>query len=276
MKFKKMDQKGQVLIFVSLAFILLGLMAGLGIDLGRGYLMKAQLMRTADAAALAGAKALKGQADFEDEAIVAACDAAEMNGLTCGQGNGFDVSVSFVDKDVEGGPPMRFIEISASAAIPTTLLRLLNLVSVGDFSTLGVSAFSQGGPERPVDLMFVLDRSGSMTATDGTGTTKINALKTAVNEFLDNSFSPDDRLGMVSFATRGCGDGTGTDITGSNCSPDKPLGTSIASLKAAVNTLIADGGTNTMEALLTGGNEINSAFTAPGRERSRKALLLVT
>ena len=33
MKVKKINQKGQVLIFVSLAFILLGLLAGLGIDL---------------------------------------------------------------------------------------------------------------------------------------------------------------------------------------------------------------------------------------------------
>jgi len=279
MKVKTIDQRGQVLIFVSLAFILLGLLAGLGVDLGRGYLMKAQLMRTADAAALAGAKALKGQVDFEDEAVIAACDAAEMNGLTCGQGSGFDISVSFVDKAVPGGPDMRFIEITANASIATTLLSLLNLVSVGDFSTLSVSAFSQGGPERPVDLMLVLDRSGSMNNTDATGKKKIVALKTAVNEFLSNTFSPDDRVGMVSFAWRGCGNSSGSDFTGNNCLPDKTLGTSISALQAAVSALCEGascGGTNTMEALLTAGNEINAAFTTPGREQSRKAVLLVT
>ena len=280
MKVKTIDQKGQVLIFVSLAFVLLGLLAGLGIDLGRGYLMKAQLMRTADAAALAGAKALKGQFDFQGDAVIAACDAAEMNGLTCGQGSGFDMSVSFVEKDVEGGPKMWFVEITANASIPTTLLSLLNLVSVGDFSTLNVSAFSQGGPERPVDLMLVLDRSGSMNSPDGTGTLKINALKTAVNEFLDNTFSPDDRVGMVSFAWRGCGDSSGNDnpVNG-DCTPDKPLGTSISALKAAVSGLCEGagcGGTNTMESLRTAGNEINTAFSTPGREQSRKAILLVT
>ena len=82
----------------------------------------------------------------------------------------------------------------------------------GDFSTLDVAATAQAAPERPVDLMMVLDRSSSMGETDATGHTKIAALKCAMtglgcagDGFLGENFTPQDRIGMTSFGKRGCG-----------------------------------------------------------------------
>lgn len=278
----KINEKGQVLIIVTLSFVVLALFAGLAVDIGTGYLLRARLFRVVDAAALAAAKALKGQEAFKDQAKKAACDAARMNGLSCGEKDA-DILVSFVEKPVEGGPDMLFVQIKGNASVPTTLLRLLSLIGAGDFSKLSVKASAEAGPERPVDLVLALDRSGSMKEVDETGTAKIDALKKAVNEFLNNNFSANDRIGMVSFATRGCGDPTtGTDFIGDkDCEPDMPLqdlgdGGYLTKLQDAVNTLVADGGTNTMEALRTARKPIEDAFGLPDRATSRKVVLLVT
>ena len=77
---RKLNQKGSVLIFLTLAFALLGTFIGFAVDFGRAYLQKARVSRLVDGAALAAAKVLKGQASYEDVATRAACDSMEMNG----------------------------------------------------------------------------------------------------------------------------------------------------------------------------------------------------
>lgn len=85
----KLNEKGQALIFIALAFVVLGLFMGMSIDLGRGYLLRARLSRVIDAASLAGARNL-GQGF--NEARKAACDSAKINGFNC-VGNGGIVNV---------------------------------------------------------------------------------------------------------------------------------------------------------------------------------------
>jgi hypothetical protein len=62
-----------------------------------------------------------------------------------------------------------------------------------------------GTPRRPVDIVLVLDTSGSMNdPAPGTTTPKIQILKEAVTLFLDtwkDYASPDDRIGVVYFGT---------------------------------------------------------------------------
>ena len=72
--------------------------------------------------------------------------------------------------------------------MPTHFIGFLNFLVPGNYGFLPVAAMAEAGPERPIDMMLVLDRSGSMKYTDFTGRRKIVALCTAVNEFLDNNF----------------------------------------------------------------------------------------
>ena len=58
MKFEKFKQRGQVLVFYALIIPLLLLLVGAGLDLGWYYLNVSRLQNAADAAALAGARAL--------------------------------------------------------------------------------------------------------------------------------------------------------------------------------------------------------------------------
>jgi hypothetical protein len=277
---RRLNERGQILVLVTLGFVLLGIFTGLAIDMGRGYLENARLQRVVDAASIAAANVLRGQVANQGAATTAAEDAARMNGYTCCSPTA-DLNVDFVARSVQGGPPMQFVQITGRSVVPTTFSRLLNLVASGGFDNLNVGAFAEAGPERPVDLMLVLDRSGSMNTPDGTGQRKITALKAAVNAFLSNSFSPDDRIGVVSFGSRGCGIG-GNDSNATNCIPDVSLAPFSSSLTSAVNGLCPNspnpciGGTNTAEALLTGTAPMAAAFGDLARATSRKAVLLVT
>jgi hypothetical protein len=285
---RKLNQKGSILIFVTLAFALLGTFIGFAVDFGRAYLQKARISRLVDGAALAAAKALKGQAGLEPEATRAACDSMVMNGAPVAMsGNGcaattgadFTVAVSFLDKPAPGGVDIKYVQVRGDEPMPTTFLKFLGWLTPGDFSTIPVSALAEAGPERPIDLMLVLDRSGSMDTTDGSGTKKIVALRTATNAFLDKNFTSDDHIGMTSFGYRGCGGNTSTgdsNVNG-NCTADKILGSSISSIKTAVNNIVAaNGSTNTMEALSVANVQITAAINDPTRSASRKAVLLIT
>jgi Flp pilus assembly protein TadG len=289
---RKLNQTGSFVVMLTLSFALLGTFIGFGLDFGRAYLQKARISRLIDGAALAAAKVLKGQSGFEADATRAACDSMRMNGApmtmssvtTCSAttGSPFTAALSFFDAPVPGGPPIRHVRITGNEPVPTTFLRFLGWLVPGDYSTINVVAQSEAGPERPVDLMLVLDRSGSMTATSGSGQTKISELKTAVNAFLglSNTFSANDRIGMVSFGYRGCGDSSGDDSSATTCVPDAALdfatSSYIGTLQSKVNNLVANGGTNTMEALRTARVPLANAFNDATRGTTRKAVLFVT
>ena len=283
---RKLNQKGSFLVFLTLGFALLGTFIGFAVDFGRAYLEKARVSRLIDGAALAAAKVLKGQVGFENDATRAACDSMLMNGAqvtmssatTCSTTSGAPITatISFFDAAVAGGPDLRHVRVVGSEPVPTTFLRFLGWMAPGDYSTINVVAQAEAGPERPIDLVLVLDRSGSMSGA------KIAALKTTVNEFLSNNFTGNDRIGMVSFAWRGCGNAAGGDDFAANiCQPDVPMAdatsANINTLKNRVNGLTPNNGaTGTMEALRTARVPIAAAFNDPTRATTRKVVLLIT
>jgi Flp pilus assembly protein TadG len=292
---RKLNQKGSVLVFLTLAFALLGTFVGFALDFGRAYLEKARIARLVDAAALAAAKTLQGQTGLKDAATRSACDSMVMNGAPvvmvssskCAATTGakFGANVDFVNT-VPGGPPILGVQVTGAEPVPTTFLRFLGFMVPGDFSTINVVAAAQAAPQRPVDLMLVLDRSGSMNTAPAGNNAKITDLRTAVNAFLNlpNTFTSNDRIGLVSFATRGCGS-NGSDSTAASCTPDAALDFATSSylttLKNRVNGLCGGitncvGGTNTMEALQTARPPLAASFNDASRAATRKAVLLVT
>ncbi|MGH7796830.1 MAG: pilus assembly protein TadG-related protein [Candidatus Binatia bacterium] len=290
---RNLNQRGSFIIWFTVAMALLGTFIGFALDFGRAYLEKARLARLVDGASLAAAKVLKGQTGFQNEATRAACDSMAMNGApvvmsgstTCAATNGtpMTASVEFFDLAAAGGPAVRAVRVTGTEPVSTTFLRFLGWMVPGDFSTINVVARAEAGPERPVDLMLVLDRSGSMKVEDSTGKRKIDALKCALtgqgctgDGFLGENFTADDRVGMTAFGKRGCGTGGSNEFMGDVCVPDKVLGSSISSIVADVNGLGLSGTTNTMEGLRTGKTQIANAFADPSRVATRKVVLLVT
>ncbi|WP_158079946.1 VWA domain-containing protein [Archangium sp. Cb G35] len=104
---------------------------------------------------------------------------------------------------------------------------------------------------RPVDIMLVLDRSGSMAGSMGT-------LKEAAMDFVDKFdagdgakdgvFANGSRIGMVSFA--------------SEATLDRPLTSTANSVKTAINGLVASGQTNHEAGISTGQGQLASSPNA--------------
>jgi hypothetical protein len=291
-RMRKLNQKGSVIIFITLGFALLGTFIGFALDFGRAYLEKARISRLVDAAAIVAAKVVKGQVGNEPAATRAACDSMAMNGAsvvmsdpsTCvaTAGAPLTASVEYYLAAVQGGPPITHVRVTGSEPVPTTFLRFLGWMVPGNYSTINVAARAEAAPERPVDLVLVLDRSGSMGETPtGSSQTKLQILKSTINDFLGNNFTGSDRIGMISFSTRGCGNASGGDNTALvTCVADVPLtdatSSNITMLQSRVNGLDLSNLTNTQEALRTARTTIAPVFNDSTRAVTRKAVLLVT
>ncbi|MDH3732168.1 MAG: VWA domain-containing protein [Gemmatimonadota bacterium] len=172
------DERGGILAFVAVAMIMMLASTGLAVDLGRGYVERMRLGRAVDAGSLAAARALRlGQAVAQNEADAV----ARANGID-GTG-GVATSVVFgVNNRGENTVTMR-----ASRTIPTTFMKVLGR----DDMSLGVAATAA---VPPIDLVLVLDQSGSLGATGSFGQLQ-NAAQNFVGYFDDSI----DQLGLVSF-----------------------------------------------------------------------------
>lgn len=162
----------------------------------------------------------------------------------------FDANGFFAEHYVEQPPATCADPLCLSAMLargrdwvtgqPHTALQVA-LVSTIDPKTL---------PDRPLDLVFVVDRSGSMSADD-----RLIKVQSGLRLLVD-SLGPEDRLGLVSFE--------------SSARVEARLGSSPAELRAAINNLSPDGGTNLFDGLSLG---MQMAATG-GEERERRVILL--
>lgn len=176
------DEKGSVLVFVALAMVTILGSAGLAIDLGRGYLLKAHLSRAVDAAALAAARSLRAgrkEAETRGRAIAAA------NGVRGGN-LGRDLSFRF-GKNNEGE---QTVSVVASQSTPTLLMRVLGEERM-DVASAAVATVP------PLDLVLVLDKSGSLDMAHAW-----DDLQEAARRFVRHFDDEIDQMGMVSFQIR--------------------------------------------------------------------------
>ncbi len=111
-------------------------------------------------------------------------------------------------------------------------------------------------PREQYDIVFVLDRSGSMR--DGSRMSDLKTAATgAVNAFLD---VPGSRVAIVSYSDDATTNIGFTDISGK------------ASVISAINGLSANGGTNIQSAILRTENLLNSRST---QEKERKSIVIL-
>ena len=177
------SERGAVMVIVAGAMVILLGMAGLALDSGRAFLVKSELSRAVDAGVLAGARALRG-----GEA------SARREALAVSLANGVDTDDPRTTVEVSFGITPEgdnTVTMLARRPMRTSLMRLLGRHSVD-------VASSATAVVPPVDLVFVIDQSGSLGSAGA-----FDDLQDAARNFVDY-FSDDlDQLALVSFGTRG-------------------------------------------------------------------------
>lgn len=112
----------------------------------------------------------------------------------------------------------------------------------------------------PVDIMLIIDRSGSMSNTLGsTSTTKLKAAITAAQTFVTTlSQNTNNRVGLATFST--------------TSSLDSPLTNNFSSVKTKIGQLSPNGNTCTQCGITTANQEI----AKDGRSGIKKVVVLLT
>lgn len=237
---RRLGERGAVLVMMTIGmFALLGF-AGLALDSGRGYLHRLRMTRAVDAAALTGARTLRAGSTV---AIDQARSAASVNGLA--QGVGGASLYMTVGENAEGES---IFSVDASQPVPTTLMRIFGI----DQITVAASAVAA---VPPVDLVLVLDQSGSLSSA-GAWDDLQEAAKVFVREFDDTI----DQLGLVSFQLRG------TERW-------EMSGGFTAAIENKINLMRSNGDTNAGEALRLAHAQLSGPAA---RDRSAKVVVFFT
>jgi len=177
------SQRGTAFAYIGIAMFALVGFTGLAVDLGRGYVIKANLSKAVDAAALAAAR---GIGEGESAARALANNIFNVNfpngylGVTSVQN---PPQIAFSDASDQSS----VITVSSRAVMPTTFMQ------IAGFAELGIAAQSQA-TRRLVDMSFVVDHSNSL-ASD------YDQVKAAAEQFVSYFDADKDRVALMMFAT---------------------------------------------------------------------------
>jgi Flp pilus assembly protein TadG len=241
------NQKGAIIVIFALSLIVLIGFAALGTEVGRWYLTRAELSKAVDAAALAGAANISNPTiDVPTLARNFGMENFQAGYLgTPGTGDGL---VTFTATVQEGGK----LTVTGTTSSLAILARYFGVNQVAVASS-GVAQKNE------VEIMLVLDRSGSMSGTP------LANLKDAARSFIDyyQDTQDKDRIGLVSFAT-------GVRV---NYALNYNFYTPI---ETAINALSATGATNIEDALSQAGAQFLDQTPVTPANRKQQYIVFFT
>ena len=186
---RKRTQKGIAVLVTTAGIFTMLPFVGLAIDAGFLYAVKAKLSAATDAAALAAARSLaKGESLAEQESSAQArarafFDSNFPDGYLMTTNKDVSVSVS------ETAYRTRTVRVNSAVDAGLFFMRTLG----DDFTTVRVTGAAS---RRDVNLVLVLDRSGSMQSTGS-----CEPMKAAAKSFVDQFANGRDRIGLITFST---------------------------------------------------------------------------
>ena len=198
-------------------------MVGLAIDAGILYAVKAKLQTAVDGAALGAARSLSRGLDLASQQTAAASTAtrwyhANFPTTWMGVATVNDPTVTFP----VAPPKTTIVNVAGTIQSPTYFMRIFNVNSVP------VNVVGQA-TRRDVNIVMVIDRSGSLYASSSCG-----AVKAAASSFVDSFVNGRDRLGLITF---------GTDYR-VDFAPNVNFATGSPNMSTMVNQLVCYGYTN--------------------------------
>ncbi|HTS25483.1 MAG TPA: vWA domain-containing protein [Bryobacteraceae bacterium] len=176
-----------------IAFVVLPF-TGLAIDVGLMYLAQSRLLAAADAAAIAGASALsRGSDDSSQRAnAVTTANAYFYANFPSGYLESTNLQVNSVAATDD--THLRSITTTASVDMPLIFLGMFNTGA----RTITVTSKST---RRDINIMVVMDRSGSLATSYNGQPAACNPLKAAAVNFVNQFAETRDNLGLITFAT---------------------------------------------------------------------------
>jgi Mg-chelatase subunit ChlD len=183
-------RRGFVLLTTSAMVLLVLIPAiGLAIDAGMMYLVQGVLSAASDAASLAGARALARGTDDTAQRANAESTAATYFYANFPSGYFGTTNLHVTNGAATDSTFMRSITTTATVDLPFIFLRALGR----DHITLSATAKAT---RRDVNIMIVMDRSGSLTVSGS-----CEPLKAAAVNFVDKFAESRDNVGLITFAT---------------------------------------------------------------------------
>jgi Flp pilus assembly protein TadG len=234
MRGKSRRERGFVLVVMVFGMMLILSTVGLGVDAGVAYVARIRLQAAVDASALAAARSLNTSLTTSQQVSDAAT-----------------VGTNFFNGNF---PPGMFNTTSSAVAISsaygTTSSTLNTFYITADGSTMAPTYFMKlfshdrfkvtaraTASRRDINVILVLDRSGSMNTTQaGTSQTACAIMKSSASAFVDLFSNNRDTLGLVAF-------NIGSSVA---FAPSTDFN---SGMKAAINALTCGGGTNTSNGL---------------------------
>jgi Flp pilus assembly protein TadG len=174
-------EEGASAALTALAIVPVIGMAGFAIDLGHVFYVQRALQASTDASALAAAQDV-----LEGTAVNAAAVATQYSAttgqlnatsnLTATMASGYPQMVCFAStgilcntdpNDPSGTPPRNGIRVKQQATVPMYFTRIFGINTMTVEATASASA--RGGKSKLVDVMIIVDRTGSMNQPDTSG-----------------------------------------------------------------------------------------------------------
>src|SRR5712691_7748668 len=179
------DERGVALVYMACFLTTLLLSTGLAVDTGRAYIVKAQLTKAVDGAALGAARMLNsGDPRGEATRIFKANFPAGYLGTTPSPDP--TAAANFFGTQVIPASGVNVVTVTASAVLPTTFMRL------GNFYNVTVSSSGEA-TRRMVDLSLVLDVSSSIGS-------KWSAVRDATRAFVNGYDASNDRVAFMTYS----------------------------------------------------------------------------
>ncbi len=184
------DQSGATAMLFGIGLLALVLMTGFGIDYYRWTVARSETQAVLDGAALSAA-ASRARDEPSLRAVADAHVAANAtNMLKAYVDAAFEHDLTYVEDRVTVG---------IRGGVPTIFMGLVGVQTM----PLNVEAVATRGQAEAVELVLVLDNTGSMNQVDAGGQSRINALKAAANDLVNKVKEREDadvKVGVVPYA----------------------------------------------------------------------------
>jgi Flp pilus assembly protein TadG len=242
-------EKGFALIYMAIVLTVLLLFTGVAVDTGRAYVVKAQLTKAVDGAALGAARMLNS-GDPRGEAVNIFKSNFPPGYLGVSSVTDPTAAANFFNLTTNAATGVNIVTVQASAILPTTFMQLAN------FSQVTVGAAGQA-TRRMVDLSLVLDVSSSIAG-------QWPAVMDASRTFIDAFDPAHDRISLVLF-------GNGASVLDPM---NSARGFDKVKVMADVPNGLPGGSTNMAEGLYRGWDELRSV--PAGQQSGLRIIVLFT